>query len=177
MAHNAQNTLRAHRSGYGNTGRREYERTGGRGVYGRMTDGNTARQLDVVTELQKPGRPKELTHTVKKNRDRAVYMNLGYVLFLTASLLVAGFVLIGYIRLQSEITASVKHISTMESTLNSLRTANDEEYSRIESSVDLDEIRRIAITELGKVYPDENQIVTVPDEGNDYVRQITDIDK
>ena len=142
-----------------------------------MTDGNTAKQLDVVTELQKPRSPRELNHAVKKNRDRAIYMNFGYVLFLTASLLVAGFILIGYIRLQSEITASVKRIATMESTLNSMKTANDEEYSRIESSVDLDEIRRIAITELGMVYPDEDQIVTVPDEGNDYVRQVTDIDE
>lgn len=142
-----------------------------------MIDGNAARQLDVVTELQKPRRPKEVNHAVKKNRDRAVYMNFGYVLFLTLSLLVAGYVLIGYIGLQSEITASVKRIASMESTLNSLKTANDEEYSRIESSVDLDEVRRIAITELGMVYPDENQIVTVPDEGNDYVRQVTDIDR
>lgn len=155
----------------------EYERDGRRNAYVRMTDGNTARQLDVVTELQKPRRPREVNHAVKKNRDRAVYMNFGYVLFLTLSLLVAGYVLIGYIGLQSEITASVKRIASMESTLNSLKTANDEEYSRIESSVDLDEIRRIAITELGMVYPDEDQIVTVPDEGNDYVRQVTDIDK
>ena len=173
----AQNAQRAQRSGYGRTGRREYVRTGGRSAYGRMTDGNTARQLDVVTELQKPRSPRELNHAVKKHRDRAIYMNFGYVLFLTASLLVAGFVLIGYIRLQSEITASVKRIATMESTLNSMKTANDEEYSRIESSVDLDEIRRIAITELGMVYPDEDQIVTAPDEGNDYVRQVTDIDE
>lgn len=103
-------------------------------------------------------------------------MNLGYVLFLSASLLVAGIVLIGYIRLQSEITASVKHIAAMESTLNSLKVSNDEEYSRIESSVDLDEIRRIAITELGMTYPNQDQIVTIPDEGSDYVRQLADID-
>ena len=142
-----------------------------------MTEGNTARQLDVVTELQKPRRPREMDHVAKKNRDRAVYMNFGYVLFLTVSLLVAGYVLIGYIGLQSEITASVKRIASMESTLNSMKTANDEEVSRIESSVDLDEVRRIAITELGVVYPDEDQIITVPDEGNDYVRQVSDIDR
>ena len=47
----------------------------------------------------------------------------------------------------------------MESTLNSLKVSNDEEYSRIESSVDLDEIRRIAITELGMTYRIKNQIV------------------
>ncbi len=136
--------------------------------------GNTARQLDVVTEIRKPPRKKELSHAVKKNRDKAVYMNLGYVLFLSVSLLMAGWILVGYIRLQSEITASIKRIASMESTLNSLKVANDEEYSRIESMVDLEEIRRIAITELGMMYPEEGQVMTVPDGGSDYVRQLGD---
>ena len=39
-----------------------------------------------------------------------------------------------------------------------------------------DEIRRIAITELGMTYPNQDQIVTIPDEGSDYVRQLADID-
>ena len=116
------------------TGKSEYRRSVSRSAY---VAGNTVRQIDVVEEIHKPRRH-ELSHAVKKNRDKAVYMNLGYVLFLTASLIVAGVVLIGYIRLQSEITASVKHIAAMESTLNSLKVSNDEEYSRIESSVDLD---------------------------------------
>lgn len=158
---------------YRNSERREYRKNSRRNAY---ISGTAVRKLDVVTEINKPQQPRELSHAVRKNRDKAVYMNLGYVLFLSASLLVAGFVLIGYIRLQSEITSSVKRISSMESSLNSLKVANDEEYSRIESSVDLDEIRRIAITELGMTYPDESQIVTVPDEGSDYVRQLADID-
>lgn len=166
----AQTTGRRQSTG---SGRTEYGRTGNRSAY---IAGNTARKLDVVTEIQKPVRKKEPNVAVQKNRDRAVYMNLGYVLFLTASLLVAGVILIGYIRLQSDITASVKRIAAMESTLNSLKVSNDEEYSRIESSVDLEEIRRIAITELGMTYPDESQIVIVPDEGSDYVRQLVDID-
>lgn len=154
------------------SGRTEYRRTGSRGA---GVEGNTARKLDVITRMEEPRRSRELEHAVKKNRERAVRMNLGYVLFLTASLIVSGMILIGYIRLQSEITASVKHIAAMESTLNSLKVANDEELSRIESSVDLEEIRRIAITELGMTYPDESQIVSVPDEGSDYVRQLADI--
>ncbi len=160
----------------GEGGRRDtpaYRGEGGRrSVY---VAGSTARRLDVVEELQRPRRPKELSNAVKKNRDKAVYMNFGYVLFLTASLLVAGVVLINYIQLQSQITTSVKRVASMESELNNLKVANDEEISRIESSIDLDEIRRIAITELGMTYPDESQIVTVPDEGSDYVRQLTDI--
>ena len=85
------------------TGKSEYRRSVSRSAY---VAGNTVRQIDVVEEIHKPRR-QELSHAVKKNRDKAVYMNLGYVLFLTASLIVAGVVLIGYIRLQSEITASV----------------------------------------------------------------------
>lgn len=165
----AQTTGRRQSTGSGKVNR---SMTGSRSAY---IAGNTARKLDVVTEIQKP-RKQEPSTAVRKNRDRAVYMNLGYVLFLTASLIVAGVILIGYIRLQSDITASVKRISTMESTLNSLKVANDEEYSRIESSIDLEEIRRIAITELGMTYPDESQIVIVPDEGSDYVRQLADIE-
>ena len=102
-------------------------------------------------------------------------MNPGYVLFLATALIAAGVILIGYIRLQSELTNSIKHISVLESQLNDLRLSNDEEYSRIESSVNLDEIKRIAIEELGMTYPSEGQIVTYSAEGSDYVRQIADI--
>ena len=166
----AQTTGRRQSTGYGRT---EYRNAGYRSAY---VAGNTARRLDVVTEIQEAPKKKAPNAAVLKNRDRAVYMNLGYVLFLTASLLVAGSILIGYIRLQSDITASVKRIAAMESTLNSMRVSNDEEYSRIESAIDLEEIRRIAITELGMTYPDESQIVIVPDEGSDYVRQLVNID-
>ncbi len=157
----------------GRNGGSAHRREGGnRSVY---VEGNAARRLDVVEELQKPHRPRELSNAVKKNRDKAIYMNFGYVLFLTASLLVAGVVLINYIQLQSQITTSVKRVAAMESELNNLKVANDEEISRIESSIDLEEIRRIAITELGMTYPDADQIVTVPDGGSDYVRQLTNI--
>ena len=102
-------------------------------------------------------------------------MNFGYVLFLTAALFLTGVVLIGYIRMESTITSSVKEISRLESQLNSLRQSNDEQLSRIEAAVDLTEIRRIAITELGMTYAEEGQIVEIPHEGSDYVRQYTAI--
>ena len=71
---------------YRSTGKSEYRRSDSRSAY---VAGNTVRKLDVVEEIHKP-RKQELSHAVKKNRDKAVYMNLGYVLFLSASLLVAG---------------------------------------------------------------------------------------
>jgi len=77
--------------------------------------------------------------------------------------------------LQSDITNSIKNISRLESQLNALKLDNDEEYSRITSSVDLEEVKRIAIQELGMKYAEEGQIVIVEGGGSDYMRQMADI--
>lgn len=135
---------------------------------------NTARQLDVREEVHRKPR-KKLTNANRKNRDKAVHMNLGYVTFLCVALIAVGIVLVGYISLQSDITNSVKHIATLESQLNDLKMANDEEYSRINSSIDLEEIKRIAIGELGMTYAGEGQIIPYSNEGSDYVRQYKEI--
>ncbi|MBQ7839103.1 MAG: cell division protein FtsL [Lachnospiraceae bacterium] len=147
------------------------ERTDGRAyVYG-----SAARQADIRRQLDEPR--KQLSHTTRKNRERARHMNFAYVLFLCLAMAVTGYVLIGYIRLESGITTSVKKIASLENQVNTLKVENDENLSRIESAVDLEEIRRIAITELGMVYAAQGQIVEIPDEGSDYVRQYTEIQK
>ena len=102
-------------------------------------------------------------------------MNLGYVLFLSCAVIAAGLILTIYIGLQSDITNSIKNISRLESQLNALKLDNDEEYSRITSSVDLEEVKRIAIQELGMKYAEEGQIVIVEGGGSDYMRQMADI--
>lgn len=140
-------------------------------------DGNTVRKLNVVEEIQNPLERKELSHTTRKNRDKALYMNLGYVLFLAAALASAAIILIGYIRVQSDIIISVRNIASLESELNNLKLSNDEDYARAVSSVDLEEIRRVAIGELGMKYAKEGQIINVSGEGNDYVRQLSEIQK
>jgi len=137
--------------------------------------GNTARKLNVVKELE-TAVPKKLSNTTRKNRDKALHMNFGYVLFLVVALVSAAVLLIGYVKLQSEITLCVKNIANLESELNSLRLSNEEEYNRALSAVDLEEIRRIAISELGMRYAGEEQIINVSGEGSDYVRQLTQIE-
>lgn len=151
--------------------RREYTYTARSGAY---VQGNAARRLE--EELYAPRQPKgQRNHTARKNREKAYHMSFGYVLFLSCALLSAGVILMGYIGLQADITNSIKTISSMESELNALKLKNDEEYSRITSSVDLEEVKRIAIQELGMQYAQEGQIVVFSGEGSDYVRQIADI--
>lgn len=152
-------------------------RSAGTAKYNRNTyvQGTSVQKADIRRQPEAP--KKQLSHTTRKNRDRAHHMNLFYVLFLSAAMTVTGVVLIGYIQMESAITQSVKQIAALESRLNNLKTENDEALGRIESSIDLEEIRRIAITELGMTYAGEGQIVEIPDEGSDYVRQYTNIQK
>ena len=149
----------------------ESRRAGNRNLY---VYGSTAKQLDVREAIHEKSR-REQYNAARKNRERAMHMNPAYVLFLAAAMVVSAFVLIGYIRLQSDITNSINHIAALESELNDLRLSNDEEYSRIESSVNLEEIKRIAIQELGMTYAGEGQIIEYSSEGSDYVRQVADI--
>ena len=110
--------------------------------------GNAVRKLDVRRQLEEEPR-RQLSHETRKNRDKAHHMSLGYVLFLVTALCAAGLILINYIQLQAQLTNKMEQIARVESQLNTLRVANDEEYNRIVNSLDLEEIKRIAIGELG----------------------------
>ena len=138
-------------------------------------EGNTVRKLNIVEELQNPIERKELSHSTRRNRDKALYMNLGYVLFLVGALIMAAMILMSYIRIQSDIIIAVRNIASLESELNNVKLSNDEDYARAASSVDLEEIRRVAIGELGMRYAKEGQIINVSGEGSDYVRQLEQI--
>ena len=138
--------------------------------------GNTVRKLQQQQEITE--RPKKkVNNRIRKNRERAKHMSAGYVLFLGAALAACGMILVYYIGLQSDITNSVKNISRLESQLNDLKVANEENYSRISSSVDLEEIRRVAIQELGMQYAQEGQIISFASENSDYVKQMAEIPK
>ena len=160
---------------YSSTYRNVPNRNNRKRVQNTYVDGNTVRKLNIVEEIQKPIERKPVNHVVRKNREKALYMNLGYVLFLVAALVAAAMILIGYIRVQSDIILSVKNIAAMESELNDLKLTNDEDYARAASSVDLEEIRRVAIGELGMRYAKEGQIINVSGEGIAYVRQLAEI--
>lgn len=136
--------------------------------------GNAARNIQPERRsVERPNKP--VNRAVRRNREKAKHMNPGYVLFLWAALIATGMILVYYIGLQSDITNSVKNISTLERRLNDLKVANEEDYSRITSSVDLEEIRRIAIQELGMQYAQEGQIISFASENSDYVKQMAEI--
>lgn len=155
-----------------------------RGSYGQRADrasavnrsgyvyGNTVRGAEIQRQLQEPPK-RPVQNEVRKNRDKAHHMSMGYVLFLAAALIAAGLILVNYVQLQAELTNLTKGNAALVSELSDRRLSNDEAYNRVLSSIDLEEVKRIAIGELGMVYAQEGQIYNYTSEGNDYMRKVT----
>ena len=99
-------------------------------------------------------------------------MNAGYVFFLVVAMCTAAWILVNYIQLQADLTNLTKSVAEKQSELNTLKVANDEEYNRIISNINLEEIKRIAIVNLGKTYAQERHIVLYTNDNNDYMRQV-----
>lgn len=131
-------------------------------------DGSAVRKLQALPSGRENEGPR--LHG-RRTKVKAVPMNKGYIAVAALAFLVVCGVLMGYVNLQSTITNHINNISKLESQLNEMRLANDETYTKIMSSVDLEEIKRIAVNELGMKYAKEGQVIEYTGEGNDYVRQ------
>ena len=138
-------------------------------------EGNAVRKLQPASARQKYEMPMPQTRLVRRAKVKAVPMNKGYIAVAAAAFVIVCGVLMGYVNLQSNITNHIANISKLESQLNEMKLANDETYTKIMSSVDLEEIKRIAVNELGMKYAKEGQVVQYTGEGNDYVRQYGEV--
>ena len=87
------------------------------------------------------------------------------------------FCLIGYIKLQSDISSTNSRIVALESQLAEMKSSNNEVYNEIVGDIDLEQIRRIAIDEFGMQYADQDQIVVYSDTKGDTVHQVVDIER
>ena len=133
--------------------------------------GNAVKKLQEVPKRKRQINKGNNTATKRITKQKSIAMNNLYVGAMIISIVMICIVLMSYIGLQSSITNHVNNISKLESELYELRLSNDEMYTKIISSVDLEEIKRIAVNELGMKYAKEGQVVTYSGEGNDYVRQ------
>ena len=139
-------------------------------------EGNTVRRLETAPRRLEEETKKQISHRTRKNREKAAHMNPGYVLFLSMAILVTGIVCIQYLQIQSDITNRLENIASLESQFNALKTGNDEEYNRILGTVDLEEVKRVAMEELGMTYAKDGQVIVFQSEESDFVRQYIDIE-
>lgn len=139
-------------------------------------NGNNAVNYDMgAVEYEAPSRKTLKEIRIAEKKQKKMHMSVLYVSFLVVAIAVLGYTLISYVKLQAEITAINDRISVKETTLNDLTLANDDEYSKMVNEVDMENIRKIAIEELGMVYATEDQVIKYTRENSDYVRQLADI--
>ena len=148
-------------------------------------NGNTVRELDTPVRPQRRSREeieqvqhrKSRRNAARRNRQRAMEMSPGYVMFLTAGVLVIAMAAVSFVNLQSQITSRMRNIANLEGQVTDLRADNDARYKRVTTSVDLNHVKDVAINKLGMDYPKEDQVVYYTIENSNYMDQYSDIPK
>lgn len=150
-------------------------------------DGTAARRLEPVVE---PRYVPEQTPETERSRRRqqrqereyrreqrlapqsaAPTIDLVAMVTLVLALAATFAVCISYLNVQANISTQKKAISKLENLTAELKTKNDYTELKIAESIDLDEIQTVAMTELGMVFPDNNQMIRYKTSDHGYVRQ------
>ncbi len=140
-------------------------------------DGTAVRKLQAVPQPREREQVPAASQRTKQNRERALSMNLAYVLFLTAAAVVSVFMCVNFLQLQAKETRLQKEVTSLEAQLDAAILENDSDYNRIMTGVDMEHVKNVAMDELGMVYAKKSQIVTYEIENSDYVRQYTEVPK
>lgn len=117
----------------------------------------------------------QVSRKTQRNREKAMNMSRGFVVFLAVVSVAVLFACIQYLQLKSELTSQMKTVAALESELTELREDNNAYESQVTSNVDLNEIKKIAIGRLGMKYPSDDQKMTYESSTSSYVRQYQDI--
>ncbi len=149
--------------------------------------GNTVRKL---APAQEPGRhPKREPHrepqrrqrqhvdygTLRRNQEKALQVDLPYVVMLVIASCFTLYICVNYLHIQADINARMNNIKVLEQTIETLKSENDAAETRINASVDLEHVYRVATEELGMVYAGKDQVILYNKTESEYVRQNEDI--
>ncbi len=155
----------------------------GNAVRKTQTQRNTERyeQLRKRRELERDRileeREKQYRAQQERLRNKSQTMDATALVIMCAALACTLVFCFSYIRLQTQINTRISSIESMKQQLDKLRSSNDALQNSIDTSLDLDNIYRVATQELGMVYADESQTITFDKTESEYVRQYEDIPK
>jgi len=135
-----------------------------------------AAQQVVYAGSAAPVRREKPVREPKKAHRKALNPDAGRKLFgmilTVAAIVIVGVVMINYVKTQGEYKNIVKTVAAKEVTLNTLTRLNDEEETRINSSIDIRAILTIARDEMGMSYADGSQVIEYTPAENDYMRKV-----
>jgi len=150
-----------------------------------QVDGNTVRRMEAMPDYRKERRDRQerereeelrkRRRAAARNQEKALQMNLFSVLLLTVAVICTLYICVSYLKLQSSVTARLNHIESLEESIEKLKGDNDALLTRINTSVDLDYVYKVATEELGMVYANKDQVRLYNKTESEYVRQYEDI--
>lgn len=143
----------------------------------RYIEGNTVRKTEPLRRPRRYEEPKRQTRRKRAAKEKVQYVNVLYTIFVAAAACMLLWSCVTYLQLQAETTSRIKNIASLEMQLEELKKENDDNYTRIMTSVDLEYIKDVAINELGMVYAGEDQVILYDGKTRDYVRQNQEIPK
>lgn len=126
-------------------------------------------------KIEEEQRKKRRRNAARRNRERALYMSKGYMVFLTACVIAVAVSAVSLIQMQSQVSQRMKHIAAMESQLTDMKVDNDARYKEIATSVDLEYIKDVAINELGMNYATAEQLIYFSVDNKNFMDQYVDI--
>lgn len=143
-------------------------------------DGNTVRKLNTVPGRRREEEQYEVPSPRRQTQARPKTLsgiNLASLMVLTVAIVATLYMCVEYLQLQSNVGQMDNTIVTMEKKLITMTKTNDAEYESVNAKCDLDHIYKVAVKELGMVYPNNNKVITYQSGKEDYVRQYQDIPK
>lgn len=151
--------------------------------YRMYVDGNTVRKAEALPKddrQERLRREREAQRArnrkiAKRNQARELRMSRRYVAFLAVAVSITCLVCAAYVHLQADITTRMSNISALEKEIADLKTDNDTTLKRVNTSINLNEIKEKAIAELGMVYAAPDQIAYYSIEDSDYMTQYEEI--
>ena len=106
-----------------------------------------------------------------RNRQRALSLSRGYVVFLVLICAATVFMCVNYLRLKATITTQQSNNETLASELSSMKAENDALYDSVMGSLDLESIKETAINQYGMHYATQDQIIWYNADNSGYARQ------
>ncbi|HIZ43379.1 MAG TPA: cell division protein FtsL [Firmicutes bacterium] len=135
-------------------------------------EGNAVRKPEIYVPHEEQA---ERVRKVRRNRQKALQMSPGFVVFLAAACMFVLAVCVDYLRVQASIDSRISNIQQMEESLENLKDTNEKTQSRIAAASDIQQIYQKATQELGMVYPDDSQVIYYDKTESEYVQQYENI--
>ena len=142
--------------------------------------GSAARKVAPQREYEReyervPQRKKVEKKRLKKRADRALAFNFGYTVFVMASVMVIVGACFMMLNMQMGIDSQKSNLVSLEQQIEEIQTDNEAKRMQLENMYSIEDIRRIATSELGMVYAKKGQIIYYETADEDYVKQHMDV--